>query len=513
MSSEVIYRKYRPSTFAELIGQNLIKDVLVNSVANTNFSQAYLFTGPRGTGKTTSARLFAKAINCTNFSKNNDVCNECSNCLTISETETPDIIEMDAASNRGIEDIRSLKESVNFVPSSLKFKVYIIDEAHMLTKEAFNALLKTLEEPPQHVVFILATTEPHKVPITILSRLQRFDFKLSNKDNLTSKLSNIAKKEKIKIEEDALELLHKLSGGSFRDAESILSKAISYSDNITSTLLSEVLGTPSNQIVEEFINKSTDQSEIFAYIDQLKDEGINLELLIEDVIETLVQKQDQEDLIKTLYEFMQDYGKFNDKHLFLKAKIAFYIHSLNKVVHTQNANTGVKVSNVTTQSNSKQTLSESNNVNKSTKINKLEKTVNINKTKRTSNDPFNIEEYVALLNSENPRLSSIVKYSKIDVENNSLVIRNNFTFNIKYLDSNIDLLSSKLKQINNKLRIILKKLEDSSAETDHFKYSNTSSSEPGHGIVEDKSVEAVPEIKEEEKEKGKDNTKLVESIL
>src|SRR4030042_1303475 len=176
MPVEVLYRKYRPQTFAELAGQEPIARTLRNAVAARKVSHAYLFSGPRGTGKTSSGRLLAKAVNCTN-PQEGEPCNKCDSCLAFLEGRAMDLIELDAASNRGIDEIRSLRDKVGFAPASAAFKVYIIDEAHMLTDPAFNALLKTLEEPPPHVIFVLATTEPHKVPATIASRCQRFDFR------------------------------------------------------------------------------------------------------------------------------------------------------------------------------------------------------------------------------------------------------------------------------------------------------------------------------------------------
>ncbi len=232
--ADVLYRKYRPTRFADVYGQSLVVDTLRYAFQNSLHAHGYLFAGPRGTGKTTIARLVAKAANCENFAKQNDVCNECEHCLSFDAGNYMDVFEIDAASNRGIDEIRQLRESVNFLPSKGKFKVYIIDEAHMLTKEAFNALLKTLEEPPAHVIFILATTEPEKLPQTIISRVQRFNFTYGNEEAVLGKLSKIREKEGWSGVSDAvLKAVFEVTDGSFRDAESLLGKMLTAGGEIT----------------------------------------------------------------------------------------------------------------------------------------------------------------------------------------------------------------------------------------------------------------------------------------
>ena len=204
MAYQTLYRKYRPKTFELVFGQDVITKTLKNVIKNNKLSHAYLFAGPRGTGKTSSAKLFAKAINCLN-PKDGDACNECANCKSFNDNANPDIIEIDAASNNGVDEIREIRNKVNLVPSMSKYKVYIIDEVHMLSIGAFNALLKTLEEPPEYVIFILATTEPQKIPATIISRCQRFDFKSISMESMKKCLNNIIEKEKIQIGDDALD--------------------------------------------------------------------------------------------------------------------------------------------------------------------------------------------------------------------------------------------------------------------------------------------------------------------
>ncbi len=255
MAYQTLYRKYRPKTFELVYGQATIVKTLKNVIKNEKLSHAYLFTGPRGTGKTSCAKLFAKAINCLN-NENGDACNECENCKSFNENSNPDIIEIDAASNNGVDEIREIKNKVNLVPSMSKYKVYIIDEVHMLSIGAFNALLKTLEEPPEYIIFILATTEPQKLPATIISRCQRFDFKSISKEDMQKCLKNIIKKENINISEDALIEIIENSKGGMRDAIGMLDQAFAFCDNeITIEDVQELSGTISIFEIINFFNK------------------------------------------------------------------------------------------------------------------------------------------------------------------------------------------------------------------------------------------------------------------
>lgn len=286
-----LYRKYRPQIFSDVIGQKHIVQTLSNSIANDRVGHAYLFTGPRGTGKTTMARIFARAVNCENPANGNP-CLKCDVCKNITEGRSLDIFEIDAASNTGVDNIRELRENVKFPPSRAKFKVYIIDEVHMLSTGAFNALLKTLEEPPSHVIFILATTEIHKVPETIISRCQRYDFTRLSLEHIIEKLSAIATNEKISIDKDALEMIAIASEGGMRDAESLFAQVIAFENkNITGTKVEEMLGATKRQALEtladQLFNKKT--SDALFLIDRLSQEGYDLEVFNKSFLNYLRQ--------------------------------------------------------------------------------------------------------------------------------------------------------------------------------------------------------------------------------
>lgn len=252
MAYTALYRKYRPSNFASVVGQEVVVDILKNSILNNKVSHAYLFTGPRGTGKTSIAKILAHAVNCLNF--NGDICGECEVCKNL-EINDSDIIEIDAASNNGVDEIRTLRDNVKLLPSFCKYKIYIIDEVHMLSTGAFNALLKTLEEPPSHVIFILATTEPNKIPLTILSRCQRFDFNKISNENLVSRLLYIATQEGKIVDKSILEYIAEISDGGLRDAINLLDQVISLPQaSVTLEEIDRLSGRISQNTLFELLN-------------------------------------------------------------------------------------------------------------------------------------------------------------------------------------------------------------------------------------------------------------------
>ena len=286
MSYTALYRKFRPLKFSEMVGQEHITKTLRNQIIENRVGHAYLFSGGRGTGKTSSAKIMARVINCLN-PQDGEPCNECSICKAILNGSLTDVVEMDAASNNSVEDIRSIRDEVNFLPTTAKYRVYIIDEVHMLSTGAFNALLKTLEEPPEHVKFILATTEPQKLPATILSRCQRFDFKRISVEDVMKRLKIICEESKIEITEDALRMIAILAEGALRDGISILERCLQEeAENINEDLVRDLVGIPKltyiREIAKNIIEKNPNGA--IEITNNIIDEGKDLDNFLWEII-------------------------------------------------------------------------------------------------------------------------------------------------------------------------------------------------------------------------------------
>ena len=453
--SSVLYRKYRPLSFSELRGQETIKDILLFSITNNSFSHGYLFSGPRGTGKTTTARLFARAINDPNFNKKSDLSSYIEGSI--------DIIEMDAASNRGIDEIRELRESIQFLPAELRFKVYIIDEAHMLTKEAFNALLKTLEEPPSHVVFILATTEPHKIPVTILSRVTRLDFKLATESELVNKVKLIADREELDIDKKALKQVFKLSGGSFRDAESILAKLIhSGSKKIDIITVKNIFGLLTEQEYLEILGliNQKDFKLLEKFIKNIDDS--NIQYLVEGLLEYIIDNNTSTELIPLILDIVKNLRYFKDKKMYMLAKFMYLNNLPSSLAKTEIS---------------------------------LDNTLDVNEV-------FN--NVCVSLENDNKRLGAVLKTCKIkEYKDKELILENKFRFNIRYLSQkdNLDLIK---KLLNQHLEVLSIEFAYNMKEKEELSKEKVSIFKP--------SLEPV-EKPESTLNNDFDNSELIESIL
>lgn len=347
--SETLYRKYRPNNFDTVFGQEYIKKSIQNALDQNKLAHAYLFSGPRGVGKTTIARIIAKSVNCMKNGISSKPCLSCENCVSIAEGNNLDIIEIDAASNRGIDEIRSLKESINYQPVRCRMKVYIIDEIHMLTNEAFNALLKTLEEPPKHAIFILATTEINKLPDTIISRCICYNFKTLSENEAIDMMRNCVEKENIKIDDDSLKLIFKKSGGSARDAFSILEQISStnFGEDITEELVKKTLGMVPREYFVKFNEylKNEQKEELIKFVDEMYEDGIQIEQFLKDFCDFLKANEKDIDyislVITNIYSSLNIFKNEDDIRIIVYI-IIYNILKVKKTVSTVSVSTNVK---------------------------------------------------------------------------------------------------------------------------------------------------------------------------
>lgn len=501
MAYKVLYRKYRPQSFNDLYGQDSIKEILKDSIINNKLAHAYCFNGPRGTGKTSTAKLFAKAINCENC-KDGIPCGECPSCLNFNEN--PDIIEIDAASNNGVEEIRELRDNVKILPSNSKYKIYIIDEVHMLSQSAWNAFLKTLEEPPKHVIFILATTEIQKVPITVLSRCQRFTFKKIPKQVICDRLLSIAKNEDINIDNQAAEYIAELADGGMRDALGYLDQLSKEAKPITTELIQNCFGIIGDSTIEEiFKNAENGQIENITNIfNDIENQGLEVNLLISKIlnylyneeIKILENKESVFNDIKTIKELAFD---ISNCYLKKDALVLIKVTILSKVNVTPKQQNNEKIIsreiikpniNVKKEETVKDEQKEQI---KSTQETLIENTTNYSEDEITklkqirTNNVFinagkkfkeiftsNWNELIKNIKYTNTDLYSKIEDSEVEIVSDTIAILSLSTETASYLfNTNLKLIENEYnKQFNEDYKIIcLEKSECTKAKSDYIK--------------------------------------------
>lgn len=368
---QALYRTYRPKGFDELVGQDHVKQTLLNTLRTGRFSHAYLFSGPRGTGKTSIAKLMAKAVNCLEPIQG-EPCGKCANCISISKNANNDVYEIDAASNNGVDEIRAIRENVQFAPSEGKYKVFIIDEVHMLSTGAFNALLKTLEEPPLHVLFILATTEPHKIPLTIISRCQRFDFRRITPQALIERMKYIANDQNIVVEDEALRMIAQVAQGGMRDALSLLDQTISFANGIvTPEHVASVVGKVGLGDILQIVRKIHNGhiADVLEMVETMIEQGKEPEFFLEDLIgyyrDLMIYNMTKDSAQLTTAIFSEEFAEIA-KTLdisYIQSIIKDLMESKNLLKYSNSAKTALEISLVklTTINNSSDSSQEQGN--------------------------------------------------------------------------------------------------------------------------------------------------------
>ena len=453
MSYKALYRSYRPTNFGEVIGQKHVIQTLKNALKEDKISHAYAFCGLRGIGKTTIARILAKAVNCLNLN-NGEPCNECANCKAIDENATTDIIELDAASNNGVDEIRNILDKVNFLPSTLKKKVYIIDEVHMLSTAAFNALLKTLEEPPAYVMFILATTEPHKIPMTILSRCQRFDFKQLTLEELTVELELICEKEGIQITDEALSKISEAAEGGMRDALSILDQASVYAkDKVTSDDVDAVTGNVSNNKLIELIKAFNNDDATLAIniVNDLLNMGKEVTRLITNVVQfardlLLFKSVDPTEFNKAIYkneEFKALALESDARRLFYYIDVLVDVQNKIRFTNSQKIYLEVGIMKIINRA--------TEDIDILGKIKELEERINNTTPYDESNPNPNMEQKLLIIDNKIKKINADLERMNIKGFKEEVMSKVNMLEDVTSNSSTIPLLQDRLTIIENKV--------------------------------------------------------------